>query len=618
MANSIGFQADVSALSLKGVTLVFDVLAFLSADNVAPTAMVQMEQLGSCFINSGRYAAQVPDHLRRCKSVRLDRLSLAVGWWKGDSASIMSNSVDGQAVAMISLYLFSLYNKPFAGDVLYGLSQTFVPLQFAISSVAQLADIGNLLSSKLQILGFGNILAAEVTKIYKVYEQLGEDVPKDFLELLATTTMIELLGFISKALQEEKTILRINGTRGLVYVLAMLVMLFPEDTLVTIKNFVVYEGLRTPIVLSFDCGKAPAEGVLEFYLETSLERSLQDIITIEKSTTGLDFSRDYDEPRPSFKWRVALRIRCNWHSLNAEYRMLLGPSPSDRYMEFQTAFHNLLSAFEMSVPPLQCHCLTMGLDKCSISQGWPDVGTPPFTVTRSCPVKQIWKVVGRSIDTIFWLLFKNPGPKVTWQVGSRFERRSIVLQRTISKGAHLNVRLACEEFFDTVMSLASMQELGALHMRNSYVVAACAKDAHTIFPSSLNGMKLDLNTLGQFQLFDGRILFNNRYHTRVTLSDARSRKRVSNGLPFQKSNLVPTNQGQHSALTLTVRERFDVLELRVSVRVLGEVLDLNPYCVIVGSLGVERTDLCTHLLSKPLDPELEEEVLPTAIKWPIC
>lgn len=72
-------QVDVGTLTINGLAAFSPVLAVLSADNVTPLAMVQMENLGSMFHVNGEYAHKVPDLLQRCSCTRLDRLGIIIG-----------------------------------------------------------------------------------------------------------------------------------------------------------------------------------------------------------------------------------------------------------------------------------------------------------------------------------------------------------------------------------------------------------------------------------------------------------------------------------------------------------------------------------------------------------
>jgi hypothetical protein len=64
MSGEINLQADVGQLTLQGLSAFSTLLATLTADNVNPMAMIQMENLGAAFPINGRYAAKVSPLLR--------------------------------------------------------------------------------------------------------------------------------------------------------------------------------------------------------------------------------------------------------------------------------------------------------------------------------------------------------------------------------------------------------------------------------------------------------------------------------------------------------------------------------------------------------------------------
>ena len=181
MANQIVPQVDIGALSLQGLLAFTPLLATLSADNVTLTAMLQLRDLGGCFLTSGKYARKVPDCLRRCTSVRLDRLAVSVGWRKGDTASFMADSAGGQAVSLLALCLFNVFKEDHAADILHDLSAKLLPRDAAIASVSQLLGVGLVLGSKLDNLGFLNLLAQQVIRVHDVYTQLGKTCQRHFL-----------------------------------------------------------------------------------------------------------------------------------------------------------------------------------------------------------------------------------------------------------------------------------------------------------------------------------------------------------------------------------------------------------------------------------------------------
>ncbi|GAB1211175.1 hypothetical protein ATERTT37_000287 [Aspergillus terreus] len=202
---------------MSGLNVFSKLLATLTADDVNPMAMIQMENLGAAFPTSGKYAAQsdkenihfdkpikVPDMLQRCNSSRLDRLGLVVGWRKGDAAALMAKSAGGQAIALLATALRSLCKS---GDVLLGLCQRLLPESLRVASGSQLGEVATLLSAKLAPLGFGNLLAQQVSRIYDAYKQLQKPMPADLIEVMTTESVVDLLCALSRALREEDILL---------------------------------------------------------------------------------------------------------------------------------------------------------------------------------------------------------------------------------------------------------------------------------------------------------------------------------------------------------------------------------------------------------------------------
>lgn len=93
---SIQSQADIGSLGIHGLGAFSSLLATLSADNVTPAAMVQMERLGASVLVNGPHAERCKDLMQRCSSTRLDRLGLLIGWRKDDSVSLMAASAGGR------------------------------------------------------------------------------------------------------------------------------------------------------------------------------------------------------------------------------------------------------------------------------------------------------------------------------------------------------------------------------------------------------------------------------------------------------------------------------------------------------------------------------------------
>ncbi|MCJ1333446.1 hypothetical protein MMC10_010145 [Thelotrema lepadinum] len=273
MAEPVATQVDVGGLTLHGLSSFSKMLATFSADDVAPTAMIQMELLGSRFLTSGKHADKVPDLLQRYSSVQLDRLAFTVGWRKGDSASIMANSAGGQAIALLSLALGSIYYGDDLGNIFKGLSERLLSESVAIASVSQLASVGERLRGKLAPLAFGNHAAQRVVRIYKMYESLGRAAPTNLLNKVSVEAMIDLLECVSRSLLEKQSVIRFYGTYSAGYTLSIVSMLFPHDTLVTLEGIVVEEGIRQPPSIIFELGQADDGSTEMCRLEVYLEHS---------------------------------------------------------------------------------------------------------------------------------------------------------------------------------------------------------------------------------------------------------------------------------------------------------------------------------------------------------
>ncbi|KAL9082735.1 MAG: hypothetical protein Q9165_008803 [Trypethelium subeluteriae] len=241
MSDAVQLQADIGSLSLHGLGAFSTILTALSADDVVPMAMIQLERLGALFHISGKFAAKVPDMLTRVKSHPLGRLAATVGWRKGDSASLLAKSAGGQAIALLSTVLHSLLGSYQIGDVLFGLSHQILPADSAICSPSQLAKASKLIAQKLSALGFGNFLAEQIVRVFDTYRSLNMDMPPDLLDGLTVDASVALLKATSEALQEEDKLVRTSGTSGIGNILGLILFLFPHDTTVTVDDTIIQE-----------------------------------------------------------------------------------------------------------------------------------------------------------------------------------------------------------------------------------------------------------------------------------------------------------------------------------------------------------------------------------------
>ena len=69
MSNNVALQADIANIPSTAIGILGSVqplLRTLSADDVAPMAVLQVESIGACFHINGDFAEKVPGLLARC------------------------------------------------------------------------------------------------------------------------------------------------------------------------------------------------------------------------------------------------------------------------------------------------------------------------------------------------------------------------------------------------------------------------------------------------------------------------------------------------------------------------------------------------------------------------
>ena len=132
MSQSVSLQADIGALGVAGFGAFTQVLSAITADNVAPMALIQVEQLGNLFLCNGKYAKKMPDLLRLSSSYRMERLGLMVGWRKNDAPSYLANTAGGQSIALLIAGLQNLCSDSQLGELYHRLCSKMLPRELNI------------------------------------------------------------------------------------------------------------------------------------------------------------------------------------------------------------------------------------------------------------------------------------------------------------------------------------------------------------------------------------------------------------------------------------------------------------------------------------------------------
>lgn len=642
--SQVSLQADVGSLGIRGLGAFTSVLATLSADNIVPMALIQMEQLGTNLPVNGKLAEDIKALLQRCKDVRLDHFAFFVGWRKNDSASLMAESAGGQAIALLSVCLKSLFRHPDIGIILMHLCSRLCPRPTNVSSVSQLADVASLLASKADALGFGNLLAKEVAKIYDVYRALGRpSAPAELLENLSTESTIEVLEKVSQALCQDSKICRISGYRAMGHIVGLIRALFPHDLVLTVEGVVVQDVERPKIrceIIDTDTG-----GMTRIYLETSISNSTSFKLPIERfDLTSNNMGHD---TLYSFKWSTWLTdylrliflnygLMCNESiiqaccdflvlvpsSLNIHAtitspnhqdtprpipptkmlallgsfprariclicKLILGCTPTEHHLDLPTAFAKLVEAIEGISDLLICACPR---NSCDWSKGWFTLSTEQLKSRKKCQRLQLWNAIGSALESGLWSFFIDAGPNVTIRPrseaeGSRYITRFMKKDRARS--------LFAEDFLGLVSRLINDSRWSANRIITSS--GSC-----TLYPTVLKTMEIPPHQLVTFTVVEGQIVHEHRYHRYLCAADPRVRPKQKHSL---MDRIVPSHIGDYSGSPLlTIREGYDSLELHISIEYARNDVKLNLTKVILGYIGMQWTSMCAHSVTKPMNP----------------
>ena len=641
MSRELQLQADVGSVGLQSLGAISSLLATLSADNIVPMALVQMEQLGTNLPVNGKYAEDVKSLLQRCKDVRLDHFAFAIGWRKNDSASLMAESAGGQAIALLSVCLKSLFKHSDIGLILNRLCSKLCPRAANISSAPQLADVATLLAGKADTLGFGNLLAQEVSRIYDIYHALDRiSAPRTLLEMLSVESMTELLEKVSQALCQENKICRISGYYAMGHVVGLLQALFPQNLVLIVEGVVVQDVEHPKIRCEID-----DSGLTQLYLETCVSNSMPIELPIKSLyLTSTDIAHDTSY---SFKWSTWLAdylrlifmnhgLMCNRSIMEAccdllvlvpasiymkatipysknkdtthipptQIFALLGPlpraricliceqilgsTPSEHHMNLREAFAKLLKTVTDISHLLTCNCTGQA---CDWSEGWPGVNAQELKPKRKCQRFQLWSAIGGALNSGLWSFFIDVGPNVT--ISPRYDPQySHYVTDAMREGYRRDID--ADTLFRNVYKLID----GSIWDSSNSIITS--SKSCTLYPTVLKTMKLPGHQLVTFTLVEGQIVHGHRYHRSLRAAEARARRKAKQTL---MGPIVPSHIGVHSSgPLLTIREGYDSLELHVSIEYARNEVKLDLRQIIIGYIGMRWTSMCAHPVTKPMDP----------------
>ena len=461
MADQVALQADVGNVSTNALAILGaaqPLLKALSADNINPLAVLQVQAIGNCFHSNGDWAVKLPDLLARASSVRLERFSAWIGWQRGDTASHMSHSSGGRTASLICLALGNLYEKDRCGIILHRLSESIISEDQRNASISQLSDFNTCLSDKLSCLGFGNLLASHLTRIRQCFFEAGSEIPQDLAAIPTEEIMVDFLVALQKAIQTENLVLHFYGSRGGGTFVAILMCLCPEDTRIEVEGELIYKGQRSTVIFSISKDKDTV-----FHIESTLHTHCEDFqqryVLVDHSVRSaalkfkwsgwLSSCLEIALVKAGGKWHGDLpralanliattaislhgsELYSGWTSKTsgnpqlpkAGMRTLLGPEYDNRIREtlktvlaepsetictdIVLPYRYLKDTVASLIPKTTCTCRS-----CSDMQPWdtsqhPKAKTSDGKAWRICPLAHFWATLGAIVEKGFCALLLN-------------------------------------------------------------------------------------------------------------------------------------------------------------------------------------------------------------------
>ncbi|KAI7974364.1 hypothetical protein EIK77_000856 [Talaromyces pinophilus] len=621
MAGPVNLQADVGDLSLRSLNVARDLLQILSADDVAPLAVEQMESLGAAFPLSGPLLFDLPDHLQRTSSHRLESLGLMIGWKKGDTASLLATSAGGQAISLLATCLYNICGEE-TGHILKQLSRLLLPAHLNVASPSQLQRVSQVVSQKLAVIGFGNHLARQTHRIHAVYEQLGKSTPEDLLRLLSAESLVDLFDKFSKAIREEGFIITAKGSSSMGYIVAIAVMMFAEDTTVTVEGLVIYEGPRQAIHINVECLNVSQGSLVQLQLASELQSTNELVNLIHKKGSdiqllqykyagwlgdmtrltllgmGYGCSIELLEMVALILFQIVAFLSIDpvddsFHSRRAHYRQM----KHHLQMAEGDFIRNCEQMLGVSLPTTSNIPSFMALGGLGLPRWFEDKVKSWYPSDQRMnnslkgTTQAIWRVILKCALQGLPALYIRAHENATWQVSTL----DLTLNRKDFRYG-IYSRLAKNEAmgFDIIRARDLMQEIYQSEIKEVLAISSSS----TIIPRSL--LQLQDNPLESevFELYDGQILFEDRPQTALICACELTHGLKSMEQPPRRRSgtqaLMASSDGVPSKVSFRLTEGFKKLYLHCLATDCGEIHELCLKQPTIATIGLCRTDPCQH------------------------
>ncbi|KAF5703877.1 NFX1-type zinc finger-containing protein [Fusarium mundagurra] len=672
----VAAQADILGIpgaALNTIGFAQGLLRAVSADNANPNAVIQVQQIGSCFQSNGPWAAKIPDVLSRASCVRLERLSAWVGWAKDDTPSFMSQTTGGQTAALLCCALGSLYSKSRCGLLLYDLCRDILPADRQLSSPTQLGEVCMLLERKSACLGFGNHLALQVTRLRQCFFEAGLDVPRDLADTPTEEDLNNFLSGVCSALQDESLVLQVSGTRCVGTLLALTLAMCPEDVSVRINRGVLMNGLRDNIIFSVTTEDGSSTHI---HLETKLENKkagflkrhiiaesqhkhkeelhficdgiLSSQLDLSLSMVGVGSSQPLKLAISNFVASLAMEPTMDcFFSSKSTYglekrfptqglRVILGPTyrqtisqrlekvlccPSDTLQCPKEAFNRLQNTIRVVLPLKTCTC-----SSCKIGEIWdvtrhPEVNSKAFWSWIHCPVSRLWRDVAQITQASLLFLFLQYSLNTTLRShtgGATYPYLiELIWSRFNEARGHESKSIGPSWLHKHIIRLVG------------YAIPEpiCnSSGASTIYPATLEVPEISSPWVAQYELVDGRLHYQADSYDFIipvmpgtiaaeALIRPKARGSIAKGVIS-----VPSGLGEHSSLLMTLRPALtQALLLRCQIKQGNSTTEVNFLDMHLGLMSLNPADSCDHDLSTPFDPTKDNLIVKaTSVMEPVA
>lgn len=645
MANQVSLQSDVGSLGIAGLGAFTSLLATMSADNVQPMAMIQLEHLGTVLHVNGPYASRVPEVLKRVISHPVGRLSLTIGWRRGDAISTLAETAGGQAIALLATALVNIYDNEDYGMILSRLCSSLLPKSMPVSNPAQLADIAKMIAHKAAKLAFGNLLAQQTVRVLSAYDQLNLPKPlKDLFETPAEESIIQLFESLSY-LQKENHLVRFTGSIGALYIAAIVLFMFPCCTMITVETVVIHDNDDRRIIVEIS-----AEGPTRIQVETEVslhqplvstpvisngysgrvapplmwDGCLVEALRLEFGRHGLLLTQDFLESFCGFMVQIAPHIRLsdmgNMPSTDTKsrktFKSMLGPhyrrhmatvcqaichyTPDELTSDPVERWHHLVHVGERDLKPIQCDC----------GDGYPLI-LAWQSRDGACPRHRIWRAVGHALSVGLMCFLLRPHGSVSINI-HLFKQSSPPLEgrtllRTLS-ALGFSYPKAQEPRFSQRPSQIYSLFLDLLHdptIGGPYFCIGISSHGCSIYPTILDGFEIESGGILSFELHEGAFIHDGIYYQALSGDQGRTRELLYGTPAEQMSPITMSALEQPMSLTASLRRGFEEVLLRLDVYDSGHYFNVAAAEAILGLMCLDTTQSCEHSDKDALQAEYE-------------